>query len=115
MLIGVILIILIGFGFYAFGTTDTVSDTATTTIEMQNTAAQNTQPDGTMGQTTTKTTVTSTTTSTSTSTASTKAAAGAHCGGNSANAKQCIVGYHCAPMASSSLPFGDVGGVCVSN
>lgn len=40
---------------------------------------------------------------------------GQHCGGNMANAPTCGVGYHCAPVPGSNLPFGDVGGVCVNN
>ncbi|MBI3888595.1 hypothetical protein HY311_02275 [Candidatus Nomurabacteria bacterium] len=40
---------------------------------------------------------------------------GERCGGNMTTALQCGVGYHCAPNPGSHLPFGDVGGTCVSN
>jgi len=35
-----------------------------------------------------------------------------HCGGNMANAPQCVDGYECMPDPNSTLPFGDVGGIC---
>jgi len=35
-----------------------------------------------------------------------------HCGGNIANAPQCPDGFECVPDPSSTLPFGDVGGIC---
>lgn len=38
-----------------------------------------------------------------------------HCGGNIKNPPMCGVGYHCAPVLGSHLPFGDVGGTCVAN
>ncbi len=41
--------------------------------------------------------------------------AGEHCGGNILNAPVCSKGFHCAPVAGSKLPFGDVGGSCVSD
>ena len=41
--------------------------------------------------------------------------AGARCGGNMRNAPACGIGYHCAPEPGSHLPFGDVGGICVSD
>lgn len=47
--------------------------------------------------------------------ASTTAAAGEHCGGNMTTARSCVAGYHCAPNPQSHLPFGDVGGLCISN
>jgi hypothetical protein len=40
---------------------------------------------------------------------------GGRCGGNMTTAPGCMVGYHCAPDPTSHLPFGDVGGTCVSN
>jgi len=40
---------------------------------------------------------------------------GERCGGNVATAPVCTTGYHCAPVAGSHLPFGDVGGTCVAN
>ncbi len=40
---------------------------------------------------------------------------GEHCGGNIQNAPECQTGYHCAPEADSTLPFGDVGGTCVKD
>lgn len=40
---------------------------------------------------------------------------GQHCGGNIANAPVCQSGYSCAPIPGSTLPFGDVGGICVIN
>ena len=40
---------------------------------------------------------------------------GERCGGNTANAPQCATGSHCAPDPNSHLPFGDVGGYCVSD
>jgi hypothetical protein len=40
---------------------------------------------------------------------------GQHCGGNMANAPVCMTGYYCAPTPGTSLPFGDVGGICTSN
>ena len=43
------------------------------------------------------------------------AGAGERCGGNMLNAPVCTTGYHCAPEPGSHLPFGDVGGTCVSN
>jgi hypothetical protein len=39
---------------------------------------------------------------------------GAHCGGKMLNAPTCESGYQCVPSPGSNLPFGDVGGVCVS-
>lgn len=45
----------------------------------------------------------------------TVAQVGEHCGGNKADALQCVSGAHCAPTPGSHLPFGDVGGVCVAN
>ncbi|MDB5245247.1 MAG: hypothetical protein JWN90_352 [Parcubacteria group bacterium] len=111
MLIAVIVIILIGLGFYAFGMSNTGSYTATSTADMQG----GTTDTGVYGQPTTVTTVNSTTTTTTASSSANTAKAGEHCGGNMATAKKCIVGYKCAPVASSTLPFGDVGGICVSN
>jgi hypothetical protein len=35
-----------------------------------------------------------------------------HCGGNIANAPTCPDGFECVPDPNSSLPFGDVGGIC---
>jgi hypothetical protein len=35
-----------------------------------------------------------------------------HCGGNIANAPQCADGFECVPDPNSTLPFGDVGGIC---
>jgi hypothetical protein len=35
-----------------------------------------------------------------------------HCGGNIANAPQCPDGFECVPEPNSTLPFGDVGGIC---
>jgi hypothetical protein len=35
-----------------------------------------------------------------------------HCGGNLANAPQCPDGFECVPDPNSTLPFGDVGGIC---
>ncbi len=40
---------------------------------------------------------------------------GERCGGNMTTAPQCMIGYHCAPAPGSHLPFGDVGGICVSD
>jgi hypothetical protein len=40
---------------------------------------------------------------------------GEHCGGNMMKPALCATGLRCAPMASSTVPFGDVGGVCVAN
>ena len=42
------------------------------------------------------------------------AGAGEHCGGNIVNAPVCGSGYECQPDPSSTLPFGDVGGICVA-
>jgi hypothetical protein len=41
--------------------------------------------------------------------------AGEHCGGNMMNAPECDARSHCAPVPGSHLPFGDVGGICVTN
>ena len=35
-----------------------------------------------------------------------------HCGGNIANAPTCPDGFECVPDPNSTLPFGDVGGIC---
>lgn len=35
------------------------------------------------------------------------------CGGNTANTRECPAGFDCVPDPATSLPFGDVGGVCV--
>jgi len=35
-----------------------------------------------------------------------------HCGGNIANPPQCADGFECVPDPNSTLPFGDVGGIC---
>jgi hypothetical protein len=35
-----------------------------------------------------------------------------HCGGNIANPPQCPDGFECVPDPESTLPFGDVGGIC---
>ncbi len=43
------------------------------------------------------------------------AGAGERCGGNMTTAPVCTTGYHCAPTPGSHLPFGDVGGTCVTN
>ena len=40
---------------------------------------------------------------------------GEQCGGNMTTAPQCAAGLHCAPVAGSHLPFGDVGGACVAD
>ncbi len=40
---------------------------------------------------------------------------GERCGGNMTTAPKCMIGYHCAPAPGSHLPFGDVGGFCVSD
>lgn len=40
---------------------------------------------------------------------------GENCGGNIVNAPKCDTGLHCAPKEGSSLPVGDVGGICVKN
>lgn len=40
---------------------------------------------------------------------------GQHCGGNTENPPKCPSGYTCKPDPSSTLPFGDVGGLCVKN
>lgn len=40
---------------------------------------------------------------------------GQHCGGNVANPPQCPDGYQCVPDPNSTLPFGDVGGICQPN
>ena len=40
---------------------------------------------------------------------------GEKCGGNMANAPVCVAGLHCAAAKGSKLPFGDVGGTCVSD
>ncbi|MBY0376674.1 hypothetical protein K2P96_01745 [Patescibacteria group bacterium] len=40
---------------------------------------------------------------------------GERCGGNMMNAPVCDDTAHCAPVPGSNLPFGDVGGICVSN
>jgi hypothetical protein len=40
---------------------------------------------------------------------------GEHCGGNIATALVCDVNYHCAPEPGSTLPFGDVGGICIAD
>ena len=37
------------------------------------------------------------------------------CGGNTTTAPVCSSGLHCAPVPGTNLPFGDVGGICVSN
>jgi hypothetical protein len=114
VLIAIIVIILIGFGLYASGMVGSPAMTATTTPNMQ--ASTTSDQSGTMTQPVTVTTVNSTTTTTTTASSSASTAkAGEHCGGNMTTAKKCVVGYHCAPVASSSLPFGDVGGVCVTN
>ena len=43
------------------------------------------------------------------------AGSGERCGGNMTTAPKCTAGFHCAPVPGSHLPFGDVGGLCVSD
>ena len=39
---------------------------------------------------------------------------GQPCGGNMVNPPVCGANYKCLPRPSSTLPFGDVGGICVA-
>ena len=86
----IIVLGIIGFGTYYFAFNNKVTEGMPTTTTQENTPVP-TQP-------TIKVSV-----------------LGEHCGGNMTTAPVCSTGLHCAPVAGSRLPFGDVGGTCVKD